>query len=206
MTVALIALFVAMGGTGYAAFKLPQNSVGTKQLKKNAVTGAKVKNRSLTGADINAGSLGSVPNAHHADDASNLDGLGASQFVRGGGTTLAARVVLGLGGGGLQHVLTVPGWGEVVGGCGSGGGVVGFVNHSGGDLRVYPYAGGDLAPVTVGDGSSSGLFPSGVGSAGYTWLQIGSTDSADQRLLTVTATRDAEVSNNCPVQALATTK
>src|SRR4051794_30824494 len=40
MSVALLALFVAMGGAGYAALKLPRNSVGTAQLKANAVTGA----------------------------------------------------------------------------------------------------------------------------------------------------------------------
>ena len=38
-----MALFIALGGTGYAAIKLPANSVGTKQLKKNAVTLQKIK-------------------------------------------------------------------------------------------------------------------------------------------------------------------
>src|SRR5919108_4804559 len=41
--VSLVALFVALGGTGYAAIKLPANSVGTKQLKKKAVTLKKIK-------------------------------------------------------------------------------------------------------------------------------------------------------------------
>jgi hypothetical protein len=50
--IALVALFVALGGTGYAALKLPKNSVGTKQLKNNAVTGAKVKNGSLSVGDF----------------------------------------------------------------------------------------------------------------------------------------------------------
>jgi hypothetical protein len=40
--VALLALFVALGGTSYAAVKLPANSVGSKQIKKKAVTPAKV--------------------------------------------------------------------------------------------------------------------------------------------------------------------
>jgi hypothetical protein len=38
MVVASIALTVALGGTSYAAIRLPKNSVGTKQLRKNAVT------------------------------------------------------------------------------------------------------------------------------------------------------------------------
>jgi hypothetical protein len=69
MAVAVIALFVAMGGTGYAALKLPKNSVGSTQIKRNAVTGAKVRNGSLTGADIKAGTLGTIPAAAHADSA-----------------------------------------------------------------------------------------------------------------------------------------
>jgi hypothetical protein len=50
--IALLALFVALGGTGYAALKLPKNSVGTAQLKNNAVTGAKVKDGSLQAGDF----------------------------------------------------------------------------------------------------------------------------------------------------------
>jgi len=59
--VALLALFVALGGTSYAAAKLPANSVGTKQLKKNAVTAAKVKNGSLMSTDFAAGQLPAGP-------------------------------------------------------------------------------------------------------------------------------------------------
>lgn len=40
--VALIALFVALGGTSYAAIQLPANSVGTRQLRGGAVTNAKL--------------------------------------------------------------------------------------------------------------------------------------------------------------------
>jgi hypothetical protein len=43
LVISLIALFVALGGTSYAAITaLPANSVGTKQLKTGAVTGAKL--------------------------------------------------------------------------------------------------------------------------------------------------------------------
>lgn len=52
--VSLLALFVALGGVGYAAATLPKNSVGTAQLKSNAVTGTKVKNGSLTATDLSA--------------------------------------------------------------------------------------------------------------------------------------------------------
>jgi hypothetical protein len=54
--VAYLALFVALGGTSYAAIKLPKNSVGEKQIKKNAVTGTKIKNGSVTASKIKNGS------------------------------------------------------------------------------------------------------------------------------------------------------
>jgi hypothetical protein len=82
-TIALLALFIALGGTTYAATALPANSVGAKQLKKNAVinkkikanavTGAKVKNNSLTGADVLESSLGKVPSATNADHATTAN-------------------------------------------------------------------------------------------------------------------------------------
>jgi hypothetical protein len=50
--VSCIALFVALGGVGYAATQLPKNSVGTQQLKRGAVTGAKVRDGSLGAADL----------------------------------------------------------------------------------------------------------------------------------------------------------
>lgn len=68
--IALIALFVALGGTAYAlklgkhsvgTKQLKFKSVGTKQLKNNAVNGAKVQDQSLNGSDINQATLTNVP-------------------------------------------------------------------------------------------------------------------------------------------------
>jgi hypothetical protein len=75
MVVACLALLVALGGTSYAAIKLPANSVGTKQLKRGAVTGVKVKSNTLTGTQINESRLGQVPSATTATSApiSRLD-------------------------------------------------------------------------------------------------------------------------------------
>jgi hypothetical protein len=77
--VAYVALFVALGGSAFAATQLAKNSVGAKQLKKNAVTtakikkeavtAAKVKKGTLTGAQINASTLGTVPVADSAKSA-----------------------------------------------------------------------------------------------------------------------------------------
>ena len=55
--VSVIALFIALGGTGYAAIVLPANSVGTPQLKKDSVTAAKVKDGTLKAADFARGQL-----------------------------------------------------------------------------------------------------------------------------------------------------
>jgi hypothetical protein len=37
-----LALFVALGGTGYAALSIPRNSVGTRQLRNGAITPVKL--------------------------------------------------------------------------------------------------------------------------------------------------------------------
>lgn len=90
-TLALLALFVALGGTTYAATALPKNSVGTKQLKKNAViapkikngavTTAKIKNDAVTGAQVLESSLAKVPSASNADQ---LGGVAASGYLKNG--------------------------------------------------------------------------------------------------------------------------
>ena len=84
--VAYLALFVALGGTTYAATSLPRNSVTTKSIRKgavtkpkiakDAVTGAAVKDRSLSGADIDPTALGSVPDSAHATNADNATNAG----------------------------------------------------------------------------------------------------------------------------------
>lgn len=83
LVVSTIALIVALGGTSYAAFSLPRNSVGTKQLrngavttpklKNGAVTGAKIANGTITGGKINLATLGTVPSATNASHATTAD-------------------------------------------------------------------------------------------------------------------------------------
>lgn len=50
--IALSALFIALGGTSFAATQLPKNSVGSKQIKRGAVTSSEVKNGSLSDVDL----------------------------------------------------------------------------------------------------------------------------------------------------------
>ena len=65
--VSSLCLFIVLGGSAYAATKIPKNSVGARQIKTggvkgkeiatNAVTTRKVKNRSLLARDFKAGQL-----------------------------------------------------------------------------------------------------------------------------------------------------
>jgi hypothetical protein len=55
--VAYLALFVAIGGTSYAAVQLPKDSVTAKQIKAGAVRTDEVKNGSLRAADFASGTL-----------------------------------------------------------------------------------------------------------------------------------------------------
>lgn len=64
---ATVAVFVALGGAGYAAIKLPANSVGSAQIVNGSITGADVKNGSLTGADVRNKSLTSADTCDSKD-------------------------------------------------------------------------------------------------------------------------------------------
>ncbi len=74
--IAMVALFVALGGVSYAAATIngkdiKNGTIAGKKLKNKAVTGGKVKNDSLTGTQVNEGTLGKVPSAASADQAAS---------------------------------------------------------------------------------------------------------------------------------------
>jgi hypothetical protein len=78
----LIALFVALGGTTYAATSLPPNSVGTSQLKNKSVTAAKINPHGIKVQ--NATNATTAQNATYAKTAQNATALGgypASYFA-----------------------------------------------------------------------------------------------------------------------------
>ena len=99
MIVACTALAVALGGTSYAAFKLPANSVGAKQLKKNAVSTPKIKKHAVTGAKIKLSSLGKVPSAAKADHATAADSATAATNATHATSADQATLASSLGGG-----------------------------------------------------------------------------------------------------------
>src|SRR5262245_21984158 len=92
LVVAVVALFMALGGTSYAALKITG-----KNVENSTLTGADVKNKSLeekelepntlTGSRIDESTLGTVPHAANADsaakaaDADTLGGLAAGAFM-----------------------------------------------------------------------------------------------------------------------------
>jgi hypothetical protein len=84
----VLALAVAMGGTGYAAVK-----IGGNQIKSNAITSKKIKDNSVTGADVNEGTLAKVPSASSADSAGTagkVNGVAPGKiFYRSGSATPA---------------------------------------------------------------------------------------------------------------------
>lgn len=50
--IGILALFIALGGTSYAATQLSANSVGTSQIRNSAVTTGKVHNGAITAAKL----------------------------------------------------------------------------------------------------------------------------------------------------------
>jgi hypothetical protein len=82
LVVAILALFVAMAGTSYAA-----TQIGSSQIKNNSVTGKDVKDKSLTGKDVKDSALtgadiadGSVTKADLAPSAPSVPACAADQF------------------------------------------------------------------------------------------------------------------------------
>ena len=86
LVISCIALFVALGGVGYAAAtgsidgrEIKNNAVATKDVKNNDIRGKDIRRstiagsdiaaNTLTGSDINETSLGKVPSAGQADNA-----------------------------------------------------------------------------------------------------------------------------------------
>src|SRR4051794_31931366 len=102
MNVALIALFVALGGSSYAAIKIgskniKRGAVGTRAIANNSIrsgdvhdgslTGRDIRNNSLSNADINNSTLRAktAQSATKADTATNANALGgipATGFTR----------------------------------------------------------------------------------------------------------------------------
>ena len=74
LVIACLALFVALGGVGYAAATIGSaavvdNSLRSKDVRNNDLRGKDVRGNTLKGADVDESSLGKVPSAANADAA-----------------------------------------------------------------------------------------------------------------------------------------
>jgi hypothetical protein len=165
MAVALLALFVALGGSGYAAVR-----VNGRTIVDRSISGSKLKHNTLTGRQIDESRLGQVPSAADSDflngrpagayvladggtaanakNAQTLDGLAASAFLPAGGTAVNASL---LGGQPASAFL------------GAGATAVNAGKLDGLDSTAFAPAGKVLGagPVRLGPGDSVTLFSSG---------------------------------------------
>jgi hypothetical protein len=103
--ISAVAIFVALGGTGYAAAKvgsaeIKNNSVRGKDVRNSNLTGKDVKRNSLTGSDIAESRLGKVRSAIRADSAGTagaaggLGGAASAGLLSTGKTTTSGLVKL----------------------------------------------------------------------------------------------------------------
>jgi hypothetical protein len=109
LVIAVFALLVALGGTGYALAAIPKHSVGAAELKKNAVRSKAVKDHALKAKDFKAGQLPPsevlVKNSGDGVTVTTVLGVGADTVIRSmslsAGTYYVRATVVGIN----QHAV-----------------------------------------------------------------------------------------------------
>lgn len=83
--IALVALFISLGGTTYAVSSLPRDSVGTKQLRNRSVTEDELSNRAVITSKLATGAVTNSKIARGAITGSRVaaDALGGAQIQEG---------------------------------------------------------------------------------------------------------------------------
>ena len=152
MLVAIVAVIVALGGVSYAAVELPNNSVGTRQIKNGAVTREKLDRHLLSSLPA-----GPAPSAGDSQYANPVRALGPIDT-----TVLSAKITIGapsriLANASTGIFITSP---DTVT-CG-----LTIQNQGGGDLAniSQPYALGGLSVSTRFDVALSGSVVKAAGS------------------------------------------
>ncbi|MDQ3934336.1 MAG: hypothetical protein M3340_06855 [Actinomycetota bacterium] len=82
-SIALVCLFVVLGGSAYAATQLPNNSVGANQIRKNAVAASEIKKDAVSRSEIKRNGVSAdeiATNAVNADEL-NAGSVGASEVI-----------------------------------------------------------------------------------------------------------------------------
>jgi hypothetical protein len=172
LAVALLSLFVALGGTALAV-----SQVGTKQIKNSAVTSAKLHNGAVTNSKLANNAVGSgklkggavtngklangavtvskvasntfLPAAGTAVNSNQLGGQPPSAYVGGGGAMRFGQLTLASGPG--SDTLLITSFGLITASCNSG--HLGFQFLSGQDGVSLVRVGTDSAGTTAARGS-----------------------------------------------------
>lgn len=108
-----VALFIALGGTGYAAMKLPRNSVGQPQLRSKSVgsselrTGAvssrAIKNGTVSTTDLSASARASLRGQTGPSGPTGPAGVTLRASVPSGGTVVAGNALRATHAGGTNE-------------------------------------------------------------------------------------------------------
>jgi hypothetical protein len=80
-----LALFIALGGTGYAAASLPRNSVGTSQIRTNGVAKSEIKSGAVGLAEVATNGVGKAELATNSVGQAEVrkDSIGAAEIRTG---------------------------------------------------------------------------------------------------------------------------
>jgi hypothetical protein len=92
MVISVIALFVALGGVGYAAVSLPSNSVGTAQLQNASVTNHKILNGAVGNFKLAFGAVGARKLANGAVGTNQINADQVQARVAGNCSTLGGAI------------------------------------------------------------------------------------------------------------------
>ena len=148
--IALLALFVALGGTSYAALSLPAGSVGTRELHNGAVTNKKLANASVTPAKFDGRAIGgSVRHWAHVSQLGQILGGGKGARASGGPifqvswadrfSSRCAALVTPAGNAGASPIADTTGVAVIQPGTAHGSTVVNVTTYVGGTASAAPF-------------------------------------------------------------------
>lgn len=198
LVISCIALFVALGGVGYAAAtgsidgrEIKNNAVASKDLKNNDVRGKDVRrgtlngsdvaNNALTGSDINESGLGKVPSAGQADNAATATSAASAGNANTVGGQRIIPFVYRSDINTDQAPLAKVGGMELLGSCGAGDNDLFLKNLSGATAEITFNNVDDVA------GASGGLETATANDAAQNLATVTNDDGASGQATFVTA-------------------
>ena len=227
--ISTIALFVAMGGVGYAAAtigteNIKPSAVTTSKIKSGAVTGGKLGAKSVTISKLNTGAVitsklakgavqapnlgaASVGSAAIAANAVSAGQIADGQVVEGSGSVKDARTTLTNGQTNVT-VLSFTGLGTLQASCAAGVATSRFVTDSGTNVNVSVNAVTNGAPDSVSifrsNPTNGGTITQPNGGTGgiqaVEWQLSLATGATTARVVTITMSTGASLTS-CVVTA-----